>query len=131
MIEGANMFKAIHSEQAPSAIGPYSQAVQIGNLLFLSGQIGFDPTTMELVSESCEAQAQQVFKNMQAVLKAANVSLSNVVKLTIFLKDLQDFPAINEIMKNHFQAPYPARSTIQVAGLPKNASIEIEAIAVI
>ena len=125
------MFKVIHSPKAPQAIGPYSQATQCGNFIFLSGQIGFDPTTMELVGQNCEAQAQQVFKNMKEVLIAANADFSKVVKLTIYLKDLQDFPVINEIMKTYLQEPYPARTTIQVAALPKNALIEIDAIVMI
>jgi len=125
------MFKVIHSPKAPQAIGPYSQATQCGNFIFLSGQIGFNPATMELVGPHCETQAQQVFQNMKEVLRAANADFSKVVKLTIYLKDLQDFPVINEIMKTYFQEPYPARTTIQVAALPKNALIEIDAIVMI
>lgn len=125
------MFKVIHSPKAPQAIGPYSQATQMGHFIFLSGQIGFDPTTMELVGQNCEAQAQQVFKNMKEVLTAAKANFSQVVKLTVYLKDLQDFPIINEIMKTYFVAPYPARTTVEVAALPKNALVEIDAIVMI
>lgn len=125
------MFKVIHSPKAPQAIGPYSQATQLGNLIFLSGQIGFDPTTMELVGQNFEAQAEQVFKNIKDVLDAANARFSQVVKLTIYLKDLQDYAVINEKMKTYFKEPYPARTTIQVAALPKNALVEIDAIVMI
>ena len=119
--------KIISTSAAPAAIGPYSQAVQVGNLVFCSGQIPLDPTSMEIVSGGIEAQAVQVLENMTAVAKAAGAQLQDAVKLTIFLTDLADFGIVNETMKRYFGAPYPARSTVQVAALPKGAQIEIEA----
>lgn len=117
----------ISTPAAPAAIGPYSQAVQIGSFVFCSGQIPLDPTTMEIVSGGIEAQAVQVLENMRAVATAAGAQLQDTVKLTIFLTDLADFGIVNETMKRYFSAPYPARSTVQVAALPKGANIEIEA----
>ena len=122
------MFKVIHTPKAPAAIGPYSQAIQAGNLIFLSGQIGLDPATTALVSDNCEAQLQQIFKNMIEVLSAAGTNLSHVVKLTIYLTDLKNFSIINEMMKEVFAEPYPARTTIEVSGLPKSALVELDAI---
>jgi reactive intermediate/imine deaminase len=121
-------FKSIHTVDAPKAIGPYSQATQVGNFIFLSGQIGLDPSTTELVKGGCEAQLKQVFNNMQAVAAAAGASFNEIVKLTIYLKDLNDFAIVNEMMKEQFQEPYPARTTIQVAALPKGALVELDAI---
>jgi reactive intermediate/imine deaminase len=120
----------IQTPDAPAAIGPYSQAIRAGQTVYLSGQIGLDPRTGQLV-EGLEAQAQQVFRNVQAVAKAAGASLDDVVKLTIMLADLADFTRVNEIMQAHFNAPYPARSTYQVAGLPRGARIEVEALVVL
>lgn len=120
--------KIISTAAAPAAIGPYSQAVQVGNLVFCSGQIPLDPTTMEIVSGGIEAQTVRVFDNMRGVAEAAGVQLQDAVKLTIFLTDLGDFGIVNETMKRYFDAPYPARSTVQVSALPKGANIEIEAI---
>ena len=117
----------IASKDAPAAIGPYSQAIRIGDAVYMSGQIGLDPTTMVLV-EGVEAQAHQVFLNMRAVAEAAGASLNNVAKVTIFLADLGDFTKVNEIMQSYFKPPYPARSTVEVSGLPRGARIEIEAI---
>lgn len=122
------MKKAIHTQHAPNAIGPYSQAIDLGQLVFLSGQIGLDPLTMEMVSGGFAAEAAQVFKNMQAVIEAVGLTFAHVVKLTIFLTDFADFASLNEIMKQHFTQPYPARSTVQVAALPKGALVEVEAI---
>lgn len=119
--------KIISTTAAPAAIGPYSQAVQVGNFVFCSGQIPLDPMTMEIVAGDIEAQAVQVLENMKAVAKAAGAQLQDAVKLTIFLTDLADFSIVNEAMKCYFDAPYPARSTVQVAALPKGAQIEIEA----
>lgn len=120
--------KIISTAKAPAAIGPYSQAVQVGNLVFCSGQIPLDPVSMEIVSGGIEAQAVRVLENMQAVAAAAGAQLQDAVKLTIFLTDLGDFGSVNETMKRYFDAPYPARSTVQVSALPKGANIEIEAI---
>lgn len=121
----------IQTEDAPKAIGPYSQAVKAGNTVYFSGQIPLDPKTMTLVGGDISAQAEQVFVNLQAVAKAAGGSLDAIVKLTIYLTDLNGFPLVNEIMKTFFKEPYPARSTIQISALPKAAQIEIEAIMVV
>jgi len=120
--------KIISTAKAPAAIGPYSQAVKTGNLVFCSGQIPLDPASMEIVSGGIEAQAVRVLENMRAVATAAGAQLQDAVKLTIFLTDLADFGIVNETMKRYFDAPYPARSTVQVSALPKGANIEIEAI---
>ena len=120
--------KAINTEQAPNAIGPYSQAVKAGNLLFLSGQIPLDPATMEMVEADIEVQTNRVFHNLTAVIEAAGGSLSDTVKLTIYLTDLASFPLVNEIMASYCTEPYPARATIEVSALPKGALIEIDAI---
>jgi reactive intermediate/imine deaminase len=122
--------EAIHSKHAPAALGPYSQAMRAGNTLYLSGQIGLDPPTGNLV-EGVEAQTHQVFKNLRAVAQAAGGELADIVKLTIMLADLADFAKVNEIMATYFKAPYPARATYQVAALPKGARIEVDGIAVL
>lgn len=124
-------FKAIHSANAPKAIGPYSQATQSNQFLFLSGQIGIDPNTQKLVSGGVEEEIRQVFTNLQHVLYAAGGNLSNILKLTIYLKDLDHFAVVNEIMKGFFIEPYPARATIEIARLPVDALVEIDAIAFI
>ena len=121
--------QAIHSKHAPAALGPYSQAIRAGDTVYLSGQIGLDPATGNLV-EGFEAQARQVFKNLRAVAQAAGGELDHVVKLTLLLADLNDFAAVNEIMAGFFSAPYPARATYQVAALPRGARIEVEAVLV-
>jgi reactive intermediate/imine deaminase len=120
----------IHTDAAPAAVGPYSQAVrtQGGRIVFLSGQIGLEPGTGELVSENFEGQVRQSFANMQAVIEAAGGTLDNVVKLTLFLTDLSKFASANAIMAEIIPQPYPARSTIGVASLPKGAQFEVEAI---
>ena len=118
----------VHSDSAPAAIGPYSQAIKAGPLVFLSGQIPLDPKSMEIVSDDVSAQAHQVFKNLIAVADAAGGSLSNAAKLTIYLTDLGDFAVVNKIMAGYFSEPYPARATIQVSALPKGARVEIDAV---
>ncbi len=117
----------VSTPAAPAAIGPYSQAVKAGNLVFLSGQIGLDPTSMELV-EGVEAQALQVFDNLRAVCEAAGGSFANAVRLTIYLTDLADFGVVNEVMKRCFTEPYPARATVGVAALPRGALVEADLI---
>jgi 2-iminobutanoate/2-iminopropanoate deaminase len=119
----------ISSTQAPQALGPYSQALRYGNLLFLSGQVGIDPETGKLVEGGVEAQAQQVFKNMDAVLTAAGINFRRLLKTTVFLKDMAHFQAVNEIYAAYVLPPYPARAAVAVAELPLGADIEIEAIA--
>jgi len=121
--------QAIHSPDAPAAIGPYSQAIRTGDTLWMSGQIPLDPVSMAIVEGGIEAQAERVFANMQAVLKAAGGTFDDVVKLSVLLVDLGDFAKVNEAMSKHFRQPYPARSTYQVAALPRGARIEVEAIA--
>ena len=121
----------IHSADAPAAIGPYSQAVRVGDTLYMSGQIPLDPRTMQIVEGGIEAQANRVFANLGAVAKAAGASLNDAVKLTILLTDLGEFAKVNEIMAAHFAAPYPARATYQVAALPRGAKIEVEAVLVL
>jgi reactive intermediate/imine deaminase len=120
--------KIISTTQAPAAIGPYSQAVQTGNLVFTSGQVGMDPVSGELAA-GVEAQAHQAFKNLEAILTAAGGSLASVVKFTLFLTDLSDFAKVNEIMAQYVPQPYPARSTVGVANLPKGGLFEVEAVA--
>jgi len=118
----------ISSCSAPEAIGPYCQAMRVGDLLFTSGQIPLDPETMKLV-EGLEAQTEQVLVNLAAVLAAAGVKMENVVKCTVFLSDMADFPVVNEIYARHFGTHKPARSTVAVAGLPLGSLVEIECIA--
>ena len=118
----------VHSNSAPQAIGPYSQAIKAGSMVFLSGQIPLNPETMELVSDDVAAQTHQVFKNLIAVAEAAGGGLANTVKLTIYLTDLGDFAVVNEIMAGYFNEPYPARATIQVSALPKGSAVEIDAV---
>lgn len=120
----------IQTPAAPAAIGPYSQAIACGNLLFCSGQIPLDPATMQLAGESAADQAVQALENLKAVLIAGGSSLAAVVKTTIFLADMADFTAVNEVYARYFPAPAPARSTVQVAALPRGAKVEIEAIAI-
>lgn len=124
------MRKIISSEKAPSAIGSYSQAVEALNTLYLSGQIPLDPKTMELVTGTVLEQVRQIFENMKMVLEAWNSNLDDVVKLTVYLTNLSDVVAVNEGIAQCFNSPFPARTTIQVSALPKNATVEIEAIAV-
>ena len=119
----------IHSDRAPNAIGPYSQAVRVGDTVYLSGQIPLDPQTMELVEGDIDARARRVFDNLAAVMQEAGGSLSDIVKLTIYLVDLEQFGQVNEVMAEYFDAPFPSRATIAVAALPKGAPIEVEAVA--
>ncbi len=118
----------VHTDKAPAAVGPYSQAVRVGNLIFTAGQIGIDPATGQL-REGLEAQTRQVMSNLQAVLKAAGADLSTVVKTTIYMIDLSAFKTVNTIYGEYFPESPPARSTVQVAALPLGALIEIEAVA--
>ena len=119
----------IHSNEAPNAIGPYSQAVRVGDTVYLSGQIPLDPQTMELVEGDIGARARRVFDNLTAVMQEAGGSLSDIVKLTIYLVDLEQFGQVNEVMVEYFDAPFPSRATVAVAALPKGAPIEVEAVA--
>lgn len=117
----------IHSDKAPAAIGTYSQAIKVGNTVYLSGQIPLDPVSMQMV-EGFEAQTVQVFENLKAVAEAAGGSLQNVVKLNIYLVDLGNFATLNEIMGRYFEAPYPARAAVGVAALPRDSMVEMEAV---
>ena len=121
----------IATENAPAAIGTYSQAVKVGKTVYLSGQIPLIPETMELTGDDIGEQIHQVFKNLQAVTEAAGGSLADIVKLTIFLIDLQHFARVNEIMAEYFQQPYPARAAVGVAQLPKGAQVEADAIMIL
>jgi reactive intermediate/imine deaminase len=121
----------IHTEQAPAAIGPYSQAVRVGDTVYLSGQIPLLPSTGAMLEGGIDAQARQVFENMQAVCAAAGGSLADIARLGIFLTDLGDFAAVNAVMAEYFSAPYPARSTVQVSALPRGAQVEVDAILVL
>lgn len=120
----------ISTENAPAAIGTYSQAIKAGNTVYMSGQIPLDPKTMELV-EGFEAQTVQVFENLKAVAEAAGGSLKDIVKLNIFLTDLSNFATVNEVMSRYFQQPYPARAAIGILALPKAAQVEMDAILVL
>jgi 2-iminobutanoate/2-iminopropanoate deaminase len=123
------MKKAVETHAAPMAIGPYSQAIAHGDLVFCSGQIGIDPATSTMVEGDIETETRRVLDNLREVLDAAGLKLSDVVKTTVFLVSLADFETVNRIYGEHFNAPYPARSTVQVSALPRHARVEIEAIA--
>lgn len=123
------MKQAIETHAAPAAIGPYSQAVAHGDMVFCSGQIGIDPAAGTMVEGGIEAETRRALDNLREVLAAAGLGLSDVVKTTVFLVSLADFETVNRIYGEHFSAPYPARSTVQVAALPRHARVEIEAIA--
>ncbi|MDI3538393.1 MAG: 2-iminobutanoate/2-iminopropanoate deaminase [Bacillota bacterium] len=125
------MKTAIATDKAPAAIGPYSQAIRAGNLLFTAGQIPIDPATGQLVQGDIKAQARQVLKNIAAILEVAGSSMQHVVKTTVFLKNMSDFGAMNEVYAEFFTPPYPARSAVAVAALPKDVAVEIEAVAVV
>jgi 2-iminobutanoate/2-iminopropanoate deaminase len=122
------MRTVVQTNAAPAAIGPYSQAIRSGTLIFTAGQIGLDPGSGELVA-GVEAQADRALRNLSAILDAAGTSLERVIKTTIFLADMADFAAVNEVYARHLTSPYPARSTVAVAALPKGALVEIEAVA--
>lgn len=123
------MKKIVETPLAPKPVGPYSQAVITGNLVFASGQIAIDPATGELVENNIQKQTKQVLENIGAVLKAAGAHFHNVLKTTVFLKDMNDFPAMNEIYQSYFAANSPARSTVEVSRLPKDVLVEIECVA--
>jgi 2-iminobutanoate/2-iminopropanoate deaminase len=123
--------RVIQTEKAPKAIGPYSQAIQAGNFLFLSGQIPLDPKTGELVKGDIRKQTQQVLENIKGVLESQGLGMENVVKATLFLKDIGNFNQVNEVYANYFPSSPPARSTVEVAKLPRDTDIEIEAIALV
>jgi reactive intermediate/imine deaminase len=120
----------IHSEHAPKAVGTYSQAVKVGNTVYLSGQLGIDPVTGDL-ADGFEAQAHQMFRNLRAVAQAAGGDLKDIVKLGVFVVDLANFAKLNEIMGQYFEAPYPARAAIQAAALPKGGLVEADAVMVL
>ena len=123
--------QSLHTDRAPAAIGPYSQAVRCGGTVYLSGQIPLDPATMQLVEGDIAAQAHRVFDNLVAVCESAGRSLAQVARIGIYLTDLAHFAAVNAVMQEYFQAPFPARSTIGVASLPRGAQIEVDAILVL
>ena len=122
------MKKQVNTSSAPAAIGPYSQGVIAGNLLFVSGQIPISPADGSLVSDSLESQANQVFENLRAIIQEAGTSFEHALKLTIYLTDLENFAAVNKVMENYFNEPYPARATVEVSRLPKDVEVEIDAI---
>ncbi|MGH7505003.1 MAG: RidA family protein [Longimicrobiales bacterium] len=123
--------KRVHTADAPAAIGPYSQAIIAGNLVYTAGQIALDPRSMEMVNGTVGEQTDRVFRNLRAVLEASGCSLDAVVKTTVFLADMNDFTAVNEVYAQHFGDHKPARSTVQAARLPKDARVEIEVVAVV
>jgi reactive intermediate/imine deaminase len=123
--------QTIHADRAPQAIGTYSQAVKVGNTVYLAGQIPLDPATMTLISDDMTRQIHRVFDNLQAVAEAAGGSLADVVKLNVYLTDLEHFPLVNEIMAHYFAAPYPARAVVGVAALPRGAGVEMDAVMVL
>jgi 2-iminobutanoate/2-iminopropanoate deaminase len=123
------MRQPVSTDQAPKAIGPYSQAIRAGQFLFLSGQVGFDPATGQLVPGGISEQTHRVLQNIAAILSAAGLSLDHVVKTTVFLAEMNDFAAMNDVYASYFKSPAPARSTVQAARLPRDARVEIEVIA--
>lgn len=123
------MKKIIQTVQAPAAIGPYSQAIRIDNMLFASGQLGIDPVTGNFVEGGVKEQTFQVFKNIRAILEEAQFTMQDIVKTTVFLADMSDFATVNEVYASHFESDYPARSAVAVKTLPKNGLVEIEIIA--
>ncbi len=123
------MREPVVTKDAPQAIGPYSQAIKSGGLVFCSGQIALDPASGQIVAGDVAAQTERVLKNLAAVLKSAGSGMNKVVKTTVFLKSMGDFAAMNEVYGKHFQAPFPARSTVEVARLPKDVLVEIDVIA--
>ena len=123
-------YEVIHTDNAPAAIGPYSQAIKAGNLLFISGQVPFVPATGEIVEGDVKAQTAQSLKNLQAILKEAGADFSNVVKTTVFIKDMNEFAQVNEVYAEYFGENKPARACVEVARLPRDIKVEIELIAV-
>ena len=124
------MANVISTDKAPAAIGPYSQAIEVNEMIYTSGMIPIDPSTGELVTVSVEAQAEQAISNLEALLAASGSSIEKAVKTVVFISNMDDFGKINEVYAKHFKEPYPARSCVQVARLPKDVAIEIEAVAV-
>ena len=120
--------KNIKTKNAPSAIGAYSQGIQVGNFIFISGQIPLDPSTMEIVSDVFDKQVKQVLTNLEAVAKEADCTLSDIVKITVYLKNLEDFQSVNSAMSEVFSKPYPARAAVEVSRLPKDVLVEMDAI---
>ena len=120
--------KIIHTDHAPQAIGTYSQAVNHNGLVFVSGQIPLDPVSMDMVPGGIDAQITQVFENLSAICNAAGGSLQNILKLTVYLTDMANFPQVNAIMEQYFEAPFPARAAVGVAALPRDAEVEMDAI---
>ncbi|MBU5677725.1 RidA family protein [Alkaliphilus sp. MSJ-5] len=125
------MMEMINTDKAPAAIGPYSQGVRVDNLLFISGQMPLDPNTMDIVPGTIKEQTARVIENLKAILEEAGLTLNNVVKTTVFIKDMNDFANINEVYASYFTENKPARACVEVARLPKDVGVEIEAIAVI
>lgn len=123
--------EAVRTDKAPAPVGPYSQAVKCKGYVFTSGQIGLDPGSGQLVQSTIEAETEQVFANLAAVLEAAGTSLAQVVKATVFLTDMRDFAAVNQVYARYFREPFPARSCVQVSALPKGARVEIEVVATV
>ncbi|PVZ70351.1 RidA family protein [Pelagibaculum spongiae] len=124
------MNNAIHTDQAPAAVGPYSQAIQAGNQLFVSGQIPFIPETMTLVSEDVAEQTKQSLVNLKSIIESAGFAMTDVVKCTIFIKDMNEFATINEVYAGFFEQPFPARACVEVARLPKDVKVEIDAVCI-
>ncbi|WP_101845927.1 RidA family protein [Halobacillus sp. Marseille-P3879] len=124
------MFKPLSTDKAPAAIGPYSQAADVGSLIFISGQIPLDPQTMEFVSEDAGEQAHQVMKNLGAILNEAGLTYKHIAKANIYLDSMDDFATVNDVYASYLSEPYPARAAVEVGKLPKGAKVEIEAIAV-
>lgn len=124
------MKEVINTNNAPAPIGPYSQAIAAGNFLFISGQIPLDPLTGELIGENVQAETRQVMENIKAILTASGLGFDHVVKTSIFLTDMQSFAQVNQVYGNYFTEQFPARETVQVAGLPKNVNVEISVIAI-
>ncbi|MCC5911563.1 MAG: RidA family protein [Clostridiaceae bacterium] len=125
------MIKSINTEKAPAAIGPYSQAVKVGNLMFISGQLPMDPKSMEIVSQDIKEQTKQALENLKAILQEEGLTFKNVAKTTVFIKNMDEFSLINEVYSEYFNENKPARACVEVARLPKDVGVEIEAIAVV
>lgn len=125
------MKQSIYTEKAPPCIGPYSQAIKSGSMIFLSGQIPIDKITQNIVSDDIKLQTEKVFENLKAVTQAAGGNLDSIVRLSVYLTDLTHFPVVNEIMQKYFKQPYPARTTLGVSALPKGAKVEVDAIMVV